>query len=155
MSKKEAALSYFDKGFSCSQSVFAAYAEDLGLDRETALRIAGGFGGGMGRKAETCGAVSGALMAIGLKYGATNADDKESKEKAYALVREFIDRFEAQHGSIVCKELLDWDISTPAGHEVAKYKKLFSTLCPIYVESAAEIVEKMLAEQDRNEDQSF
>jgi C_GCAxxG_C_C family probable redox protein len=145
MNKKTKALAQFDKGFSCSQSVFSAYAEDLGLDQETALKIAGPFGGGMGRKAETCGAVTGALMAIGLKYGATEAEDKETKEKAYALAREFLDRFEARHGSSRCKELLGWDISTPAGHEAAKYRQLFSTLCPKYVADAAEIVGEILA----------
>jgi C_GCAxxG_C_C family probable redox protein len=148
MGKKELALSCFNEGFSCSQAVFLAYAEELGLDREAALKIAGPFGGGMGRLAETCGAVSGALMAIGLKYGATEAADTEAKEKTYALVREFVDRFQARHGSIVCRELLGWDISTPAGHEVAKYRQLFSTLCPNYVESAAEILEEILAEAD-------
>jgi C_GCAxxG_C_C family probable redox protein len=146
MNKKATALAQFDKGFACSQAVFSAYAEELGLDQETALKIAGTFGGGMGRKAETCGAVTGALMALGLKYGATDAADKEAKEKAYALAREFVDRFEARHGSSVCRELLGWDISTPAGHEAAKYRRLFSTLCPKYVADAAEIVEVLLAD---------
>ena len=67
MNKRTLALAQFDKGFACSQAVFSAYAEDLGLDQETALKIAGPFGGGTGRKAETCGAVTGALMALGLK----------------------------------------------------------------------------------------
>jgi C_GCAxxG_C_C family probable redox protein len=146
MSKKTIALAQFDKGYACSQSIFSAFAEELGLDQELALKIAGPFGGGMGRKAETCGAVTGALMAIGLKYGAIDAADKETKEKVYELTREFLDRFEAHHGSSLCKELLGWDISTPAGHEAAKYRQLFSTLCPKYVADAAEIVEEILAE---------
>jgi len=143
--KKTMALAQFDKGYTCSQAVFSAYAEDLGLDQETALKIAGPFGGGMGRKAETCGAVTGALMVIGLEYGAIDATDSEAKEKAYALAREFLDRFETRHGSSRCKELLGWDISTPAGHEAAKYRQLFSTLCPKYVANAAEIVGEILA----------
>ncbi len=144
MSKKSVALCRFDEGFSCSQAVFSAYAEELGLDRETALKIAGAFGGGMGRMAETCGAVSGALMTIGLKYGPTNPANSATKEKTYELVREFVARFRARNGSIVCKELLGWDISTPAGHEAAKYRGLFASLCPKYVADAADIVEEVL-----------
>ncbi len=144
MGKKSVALCRFDEGYSCSQAVFSAYAEEMGLDRATALKIAGAFGGGMGRMAETCGAVSGALMVIGLKYGPTSPTDSATKEKSYELVREFVARFRARNGSIVCKELLGWDISTPAGHEVAKYRGLFVTLCPKYVADAAEIVEEVL-----------
>jgi C_GCAxxG_C_C family probable redox protein len=151
INKKTKALAQFDKGYACSQSVFSAYAEDLGLDQETALKIAGPFGGGMGRKAETCGAVTGALMALGLKYGATDPEDKETKEKTYKLARQFLDRFEARHGSSRCKELLGWDISTPAGHEAAKYRRLFSTLCPKYVAAAAEILDDIFAESERRE----
>lgn len=145
MSSKSVALCRFSEGFTCSQAVFSAYAEEMGLDRGTALKIAGAFGGGMGRMAETCGAVSGALMALGLKYGHTNPTDTATKEKTYELVKEFVAQFQARNGSIVCKELLGWDISTPAGHEAAKYRGLFTSLCPKYVADASEIVEDILA----------
>ena len=72
----------FEEGFNCSQAVFSAWAEELGLDRETALRVATAFGGGMGHRGDTCGAVTGAFMAIGLKHGRLRADDEETRDLA-------------------------------------------------------------------------
>ena len=144
MSQVEEAVARFEQGFNCSQSVFLTYAEQFGVDDETALKIAAGFGGGMGRMAGTCGVVSGACMIIGLKYGAIEAEDKEAKEKTYECVREFAKRFTDRNGSIVCKELLDCDISIPEEHERAKKQDLFSTCCSKFVRSAAEILEEML-----------
>jgi C_GCAxxG_C_C family probable redox protein len=146
MAPKDLACARFEEGFSCSQAVFSAYAEQLGLDCGIALKISGGFGGGMGRLALTCGAVTGAFMAIGLKYGTIDAEDKETKEKAYALVREFADRFRSRHGSITCQELLGCDISKPEGEKVAREQGLFKTMCPRLVRDAAEILEEILAE---------
>jgi C_GCAxxG_C_C family probable redox protein len=143
MTKVEQAVSYFKKGFSCSQAIVAAYAPSLGMDRDMALKIASGFGGGMGRLAETCGAVTGAFMVLGLKYGSA-ASDREAKETVYALVREFAARFQVRHGSLVCRDLLGCDLNTPEGLALAQEKKLSSTVCPPYVETAAEILEEML-----------
>ncbi len=144
MNQVERAVARFDEGFNCCQSVFSVYAEELGLDRETALKIATGFGGGMGRMAGTCGVVTGAFMIIGLKYGATDAEDKETKEKTYERVREFAKRFTDRNGALLCKELLDCDISTPEGHERAREQNLFSTRCSQFVKDAAEILNEML-----------
>ena len=146
MEPKNPACARFEEGFSCSQAVFSAYAEHLGLDRETALKISGGFGGGMGRMAQTCGAVTGAFMAIGLKYGAVETDDQEAKDKTYALIREFSDRFKSRHGSITCQELLGCDISKPENMEMAREQGLFKATCPDLVRDAAEILEEILAE---------
>jgi C_GCAxxG_C_C family probable redox protein len=146
MAPKNLACARFEEGFSCSQAVFSAYAEHLGLDRETALKISGGFGGGMGRMAQTCGAVTGAFMAIGLKYGAVETDDQEAKDKTYALIREFADRFKSRHGSITCQELLGCDISKPENMEMAREQGLFKATCPGLVRDAAEILEEILAE---------
>ena len=143
---KELALTRFEQGFSCSQAVFSAYAAQLGLDCETALKISGGFGGGMGRMAQTCGAVTGAFMVIGLKYGTIDAEDKETKEKVYALVREFADRFKFRNDTLNCKDLLGCDVSTSGGMQVAREQKLFKTICPKLVKDAAEIVEEILAQ---------
>jgi C_GCAxxG_C_C family probable redox protein len=134
----------FQTGFICSQSVLAAFAEDLGLSREKALMIASGFGGGMGRMSLTCGAVTGAFMVLGLKEGYSCSDSKESKEKIYRLVREFADTFRTMHGSIECRELLGFDISTPEGYQGAADSGIFRTLCPLLVQSAVEVTEKML-----------
>ena len=144
MNRVELAVSLFQKGFSCSQALLAAYGECFGLDLEVALRIAAGFGGGMGRMAQTCGAVTGAFMLIGLKYGGIDPEDRQSKEKTHEVVREFARRFTASHESLVCRELLGCDISTPDGSRVAKEKKLAATICPKLVESAAQIFEEMI-----------
>jgi C_GCAxxG_C_C family probable redox protein len=137
------ACTRFSEGFSCSQSVLAAFAPDLGLDPHAALRVAAAFGGGMGRTARTCGAVTGALMALGLKYGATRGDDKATKERTYARAREFIERFEARNRGVACAELLGVDISTTQGYSAAREANLFKTTCPALVASAVAILEEM------------
>ena len=124
-------------------SVLSTCGGELRLDRETALRIAGGFGGGMGRLGEVCGAVTGAFMVVGLKHGKTKAEDQESREEAYSLVQEFAEAFKSRNGSIVCRELLGYDISTPEGRNLAREKGVFATLCPGLVHDAVEIIEQM------------
>ena len=116
----------------------------MGIDRERALRVAGAFGGGMGRMGATCGAVTGAFMAIGLKCGKVRAEDDAAREKTYELVREFVTRFQSRHGSMSCKELLGYDLSNPQEREKAKEKGLFDTLCPQLVRDAVEILEEIL-----------
>jgi len=144
MSRVELASSCFEKGFVCSQAILATYGEQLGLEREIALKIADGFGSGMSRMAETCGAVTGAFMVIGLKHGRTIVEDRQAHEKTYDLVNEFVHRFKSRNGSIVCRELLGCDIGTPEGLNSAREKKLLTTICPKCVRDAAEIVEEML-----------
>ena len=134
----------FGERFNCAQAVLAAYAEDLGLDRETALKIASPFGAGMARMGETCGAVTGAFMAIGLKYGRTRSDDEAAKEKTYELMHEFVKRFKERNTSILCNVLLGFDISTPEGRERAAEKDTHANVCPKYVQDAAEILEDLL-----------
>ncbi len=140
--KVEQAVSLFKQGYNCSQAILAAYAEHPDLRRKTALKLACGFGGGM-RMAETCGAVTGAFMVIGLKYGPSDAEDKNAKEKTYELVREFTEKFNSRNGSVICKELLGCDISTREGAKIAKENNLRSSLCPKMIRDAAEIIEEM------------
>ncbi|HJX37723.1 MAG TPA: C-GCAxxG-C-C family protein [Anaerolineae bacterium] len=140
----ERALSAFDEGFSCSQSVFSAFAPELELDREMALRVATAFGGGMGHRGDTCGAVTGALMAIGLKHGRVRAEDREIRDLAYSLVNRFAEEFEARHGSIVCRELLGFDLSTPEGERLAEERWPDRMPCRELVRDAAKILEEML-----------
>ena len=149
MTRIEEAVACFKDGFTCSQAIMAAYGPTVGLDRDAAIKIASGFGGGMGRLAETCGAVTAAFMVLGLKFGSPTTD-RQAKEAVYALVREFAARFKAIHGSIICRDLLGCDLNTPEGLAVAQEKKLFSTVCPPYVETAATILEEMLHDQQRS-----
>ena len=144
MTEAEKAVSCFREGFMCSQAVLSAYAEQLGFDREDALKVSAAFGGGMGRMGETCGAVTGAFMVIGLKYGRTAVEDRGSHEKTTRLVREFVDQFKAVNGSIVCRELLGCDLSTPDGLKTFVDKKLRDSLCAKLVRDAAEILKQLL-----------
>jgi C_GCAxxG_C_C family probable redox protein len=146
MNITEQAVSCFEGGFNCAQAVLSAYAPEFGLEPTMALKVAGAFGGGMGRLGQTCGALTGAFMVIGLKYGKASADDDEeqTKEKAYRLVQELAARFAARHGSIACKDLLGCDIGTPEGRLQAKEAELFATRCPKFVRDAAEIVGQLL-----------
>jgi C_GCAxxG_C_C family probable redox protein len=144
MSGVEEAVSCFNEGFMCSQAVLSAYSGQFGLDRETALKVSAAFGGGMGRMGEICGAVTGAFMVIGLKYGRTAVQDTQSHENTNRLVKEFVDRFKSLNGSIICRELLGCDLSTPDGLKTFVEKKLRDTLCPKFVRDAADIVEQLL-----------
>ena len=134
----------FSQNFNCAQSVLVAFAPQLGLDETQALKLASPFGGGVARRGQVCGAVTGALMALGLAYG---ADAPAGKEHAYRLGQEFLRRFESRHATILCRELLEIDISTPEGHQQAREKGVFTALCPLLVGDAAEIVQEMLAKK--------
>lgn len=122
----------------------ATFGQELGLNREHALRVAGAFGGGMARMGETCGVVTGSMMALGLKHGKTMATDDDAKETTYRLVLEFVEKFKARHGSIICKKLLDYDMSTPEGLQEFKNRNLIETHCAHFVRDAAEILENIL-----------
>jgi len=145
MNEVEDAVSCFKDGFMCSQAVLTAYAGQFGMDRKTALKVSAAFGGGIGRMGEICGAVTGAFMVIGLKYGRIVVQDTKSHEKTNRLVREFVDKFKFVNGSIVCRELLGCDLSTPDGLKTFVDKKLRDTLCTRFVRDAAEIVQQLLA----------
>ncbi len=144
MNNVEKAVDVFKQGLSCSQAVCGAYCEQFGLDKNLAYKISSGFGGGM-HLDQTCGVVTGAIMAIGLKYGRTMADDIEAKMKTAKLVNEFAKKFKDRYGSIGCTELIGCNVSTLEGFEEAKKKDVFKQLCPKYVQSAAEILEEILA----------
>jgi C_GCAxxG_C_C family probable redox protein len=141
----ERAVSTLDEGYSCSQSVFSSFAPELGLDREMALRVATAFGGGMGYRGDTCGAVTGAFMAIGLKHGRLRPDDEETRDLAYSLVNRFVEEFKAIHGSIVCRELLGFDLNTPEGARLSEERWPDRMPCRDLVKDAARILEELLS----------
>jgi C_GCAxxG_C_C family probable redox protein len=142
MTRTETALSRFAEGFNCPQAVFSVFAGDLGMDEEAALRVAAGFGGGMGRMAETCGAVTGAIMVLGLRHGAATPD-REAKERVYQQVVEFIQRFKARNDTITCRGLFGCDIGTPEGLQRAQDENVFTALCPKFIRDAVEVLEEM------------
>lgn len=143
MTHIEKANDLFGKKFHCSQAVFAAFSEELGLTEEQALKIGACFGSGM-RKGEVCGACTGALMALGLKYGQANENDMDSRLKTNEVTDRFMDEFKKENGSFICKELLGCDLSTEKGIATALEKKLFTEFCPKMVESATKITEDIL-----------
>ncbi len=143
MNNADKAAGIYKEGFSCSMAVLGAYCEQFGLDKNLAYKVSSGFGGGM-HLDQTCGAVTGAFMVIGLKFGRTRADDVEAKMKTAKMTNEFAKKFMARHHNITCTDLIGCNISTPQGFEEAKTKDLFKQLCPRYVISAAEILDEML-----------
>jgi C_GCAxxG_C_C family probable redox protein len=144
MNKTEEANKTFLNGFNCAQAVFSTFSKELGLDEQTALKIGSSFGAGMAHLNETCGAVTGAFMIIGLKYGRYKLEDIASKEKTYSLVREFAKRFKEKYDSLKCTDLIGYDLSTEEGLKKATEEKRFRTHCPKFVEDAAGIVEDLL-----------
>jgi len=138
----------FLQGYNCSQSVFVAFSDEVGLDRETALKLASSFGGGMGRLREVCGAVSAMFMIAGLKYGYSNPEDSGAKTEHYKLIQDLAQKFKEQNGSIVCRELLGLpnqaDDPVPEARTPGYYKK---RPCVELVKSAAKIMEDYLEEK--------
>ena len=145
MTRSEKAVSVFSEGFSCSQATLSAFASEFGLGDELALKVSCAFGGGVSHLGILCGAISGALMVIGLKYGRTKKEDEEAKIETYRLANEFVKKFRERNSCINCNELLDCDISTPEGIKIAKEKRGNPNFCPKFVQDAVEILEEMIS----------
>lgn len=143
MNRIENAVNKFNQGYACSQAIFTEYCGLFNIDPETALKLSAGFAGGM-RNGKTCGAVTGAFMVLGLNFGNQNCEKTDGRKAVYDAVVEFTKSFEQLHGSTDCKDLLGCNVGTAEGMRKAKEEKLFYTLCPKYVKSAAEILEAML-----------
>jgi len=144
MSKADAALK-FHENYNCAQSVLAAYAADYGLELDKALSIAVGFGAGMGRVQETCGAVTGAIMVLGLSSHFKEEDARPKINAVYAKVHRFIDEFAKEKGTARCRDLLNCDLSTEEGQKFFKEHKLREN-CLGYVRFCCEMLDKYLAE---------
>jgi C_GCAxxG_C_C family probable redox protein len=142
MMDKEQIAGLFMRGQDCSQVVFEQYAEEFSLSAEEANKLTAAFGGGSGI-GETCGAIVGAMMVIGMKYGHKGPDDMENREILMAKRAEFIEKWKARRGSCMCKDMLGDDISTPEGlGRILESGKLFS-LCPEIVMDAVDVLESM------------
>jgi C_GCAxxG_C_C family probable redox protein len=146
MNNSEKALGLFSGNFNCSQSVLAAIGPKIGVDKNTCFKIASGFGGGMGRQQRTCGAVTGAYMALGAAY--FDPLNLESKNVVYELVNEFNNKFTKLHKTTICRELINCDYTTEEGRKYAENNKVFSTLCVKFVKDAVKIVDKILERRD-------
>ena len=134
----ETAVALFETGMSCAQSVFCAFAEDLGMDAEAAAKVSSGLGGGVGRLREVCGAVTGATLVLGMKYG-------PDKTVVYEKVQAFAAEFKAEMGSIVCRELLSGSGATSGGAPEARTPEYYRKRpCSEIVRFAADTVAKYL-----------
>lgn len=144
--KEKEGLSKFCNGYNCAQSVLSVFAEDLGMSKDACLKLANPFGSGIAYLQETCGAVSGALMAIGLKYGRGTDGRIEDKERAYDMSRHFIEEFKKTTcGTICCRELMEGlDMGTPEGMSKIKELDLFRLRCSKHVQNSIEIVNKII-----------
>jgi C_GCAxxG_C_C family probable redox protein len=143
----EKSVANFNEGLNCAQAVLASYGPAFGLSKATAKGVAAPFGGGLARTGGTCGVVTGASMVLGLLSQTKGLSDTEAKEYAYRLAKEFFQRFLTRHTSIICRDLINCDLSTPEGQKQAKDQKLHVTFCTGFVRAAAEILEDMIREE--------
>jgi C_GCAxxG_C_C family probable redox protein len=142
--KHDDAVKKFCEGYNCAQSVLFAHCDALHLDKNSALRLATGFGAGMGRKEEVCGAVSGGILVLGLKHGRGEKDDRSATETTYARTRELMDKFQKRHGTFICKQLLNGiDLTTAEGQRSFKENDFLNRVCVPCVESVITILEEM------------
>jgi C_GCAxxG_C_C family probable redox protein len=143
--KSEEAVEKFVSGYNCAQSILYAFGPDLGLDAETALKVATGLGGGLGGSGEVCGAVSGGVLALGLKYGRGGRDEKPMAQVAYQKTVELMRAFEEVHGSCTCRTLLGGcDLRTPEGKQRFQQQGLHQKVCVGCVRTVGQILEGML-----------
>jgi len=148
MSDSKNARKKFAHGLNCSQSIIAQYADRYQLDVSTACKLATGFGGGMGRMGNACGALTGAYLVLGLEYGSESAAQKEKKDQTYEKIQTFTQEFEQRNGACNCRDLLGCDISTKEGYQQAKEQGLTQSKCPGFVENAVQILDEMINKKD-------
>ncbi len=147
MNREEVASKKFKEGYNCAQSVIYSYADDLHIPPDVALKISNGFGAGMGRKQEVCGAIAGGIMVLSLKHGRGDNEDRQKQEVTYAKVRDLMDRFQMKHGAVSCRRLLDeCELMTPEGQARFKSERM-SARCGRYVSSVMEILEEIAAHE--------
>lgn len=151
MTKSENAAFWFSDTFNCSQAVLASFGQDYGLSDDQCLRMGCAFGGGMARRQMTCGAVTGALMALGLEFGRATDDPYSKTGETYDVTSELFEEFKKRNGSVNCRELLHGlDMNDPEDQKEIRKQELFQTVCMKYVLDAVEITEKIIAEKHRN-----
>ena len=143
MNKVEAAMNFFGS-YNCAQTVLVTYAEDYGLDKNKALQAALGFGGGIGRLQDICGAVSGAVITLGLSSGFKEGDGRDKIDAVYTKVRSFIDDFTSQKGTIKCRDLLGCDLSSEEGNKFFRDNNLRDKNCREYIRLCCELLDKHL-----------
>jgi C_GCAxxG_C_C family probable redox protein len=143
MGKAEEAIAIFKGGCNCSQSVLSVFAGEFGLDKMTVLKIASGFGGGIGHMGQTCGAVSGAVMVIGLKNNMAPEKTFDFNSNNYAVIGRLVEEFKKRNGTVVCRDLIGFDFSDAEAYRKARKEGLFFTVCPKLISDAVQILEEI------------
>jgi len=144
MSRSREAVTTFESGFNCAQSILYPFGRQFFRDDVSAFRLGSAFGGGIASRGEICGAVSGSLMVIGLHFGYSPADEASAKAEVRQISGEFLQAFEHRFGDLHCNKLLQHDLSTVEGREEAKRSGAFLSVCPLLIEGAAMILEEIL-----------
>ena len=144
MNDRDQSVACYYEGFCCSQAVLSTFGPLLGLDSETALKVSAAFGAGISGRGETCGVVIAGLILVGLRYGKTEADDDKANEFTNYYSTQFLEEFTARNGSVICKELLECDISTSEGCKRAKEKNIFEERCPKIIQKGEDILREIL-----------
>jgi len=143
--RTEIAISKFLEGYNCAQAVFYSFCDALQFDKNTALKMACGFGAGMGRKEEVCGAVTGGIIVIGTKYGRGEKDERTATELTYKKTRELMDQFDKKHGTFICRKLLNGcELTTEEGQKHFKENNLINKTCKPCVQSVVEILDSIM-----------
>jgi len=138
------AIKVFNSGFNCTQSVVSAHLTELRIEEELAMSLSSGFGGGMGRLQNTCGAVTGSFMVIGIHNTQNIKDPDERKEDTIKKIQQFEKLFKAKHGKIDCRSLLNCDLNTEEGQQYFNDNDLGKKVCENCIKDSIEIIEKLL-----------
>jgi C_GCAxxG_C_C family probable redox protein len=141
--KSDEAGKTFMSGFNCAQSVFMPFAAEGGIGEDACLRIASSFGAGMARLQETCGAVTGGFMAIGLRHGFSRSDDQKARDVVLRQSKELAASFKEKFGTLGCRDLLGCDLNTDEGQRFHKESGQREQVCLECVKFAASAVEGM------------
>ncbi|MEZ5072587.1 MAG: C-GCAxxG-C-C family protein [Bacteroidales bacterium] len=141
MKRTEQAREYFLSGYNCAQSVILSFADDMKFSKELTQKISAGFGGGMGKTQETCGAVTGAIMVLGLRMGEKVNNNDELKNKTYAKVQDLTRTFTREFKSTRCRDIVGVDLNSKEGERKFKEEHMMENLCARCVERAVAIVE--------------
>lgn len=139
MNQPEQAVQLFLNGTNCSQAILTVFGASYGLDQELAHSLGRSLGGGLGRMGQTCGAVTGALLILGLAQG-NPENEAEAKSELAAAIKELSKKFVTCHGSLSCRDLLQADISTESGLKKIKEERLLAKVCPAFIKDASEIL---------------
>jgi C_GCAxxG_C_C family probable redox protein len=148
MDRAEIAIATMGSGFNCAQSILKAYAAELSVEEDLAVRMASPFGGGLGRNGYVCGAVSGAALVIGARFGNADAADTAARDRAYAAVSKLMEKFQEEHHTVLCRELISFDINTSEGYLRAREAGVFQNRCPLFLRSVGKLLDEILADKD-------